>query len=451
MSGGGSPGLVVVGGGSAGLAAGLFARRAGKDFSVLEAESEPGGLCRTLHFGEFLVDTGAHRFHDKIPSSTAVLRELMGDELAEVTVPSEIFEAGRFTRFPLEPGNLLKTRGPAFIAASVADLIRSRLRSGGRPAENFAQFALSRYGAKVARPYLLNYSEKLWGISTDRLSMEAAGSRLRGLKPTTMFSFPRRRKSAASPHFEGTFLYPRRGGIAAISRALSEACGIGNVRCGARISRIIREETTIRAVEINGRETLRVESLISTIPITSFLGMLDPPPPETVLRAASGLRFRSLALGILLLDQPDITRAATVYFPGAQFPFTRVFEPNRRSPAMSPPGKTSLVAEFPCDFGDATWEAGDEVLLDRMIRPLASLGWVRNDRILSASVIRLHHAYPILSIDTAARLENVFEFLRDFRNLASAGRYGLFRYSHIHNQIFEARAAVEALAAAERI
>jgi protoporphyrinogen oxidase len=450
MGNGRNSGLAILGGGVAGLAAGLFSRRANRPFSVFEAEAEPGGMCRTLKFGDFLVDTGAHRFHAKIPSVTALLQELLGDDLVAVNIPSEIFEGGRFVRFPLEPGNLLKARGPAFIMAAVADMLWSRLRLGTKPDADFERFALSRYGGKVARPYLLNYSEKLWGTPARQLSPAAAGSRLQGLKPSTMFSVLSKRNPSSSPHLEGTFFYPRRGGIETITRALAESCGTENIHCDSRVTRVFHDTRTIRGLEINGRETLEVEAMITTLPLTLFLEMMDPPPPAAVAHAAAGLRFRSLVLGILLLDQPDVTQAATVYFPETKYPFTRVYEPNRRSPAMSPPGKTSLVAEFPCDFGDALWESKDAELTDRMIESLTSLGWVRKDRILSASVFRLRYAYPVVTLDVADRLAIAAEYLGSFRNLALAGRHGRFRYSHIHDQIHEGHEAVEALAGRDR-
>ena len=86
---------------SATLTAANCRRVAGLPFTVLEAEPEPGGMCRTLKLGDFRIDTGAHRFHARIPSVTALVRELLGEELAAVDVPSVICEGGRFVRFPL--------------------------------------------------------------------------------------------------------------------------------------------------------------------------------------------------------------------------------------------------------------------------------------------------------------------------------------------------------------
>ncbi len=441
--------LAILGGGIAGLAAGYFSRLADRPFVLFEAESRPGGMCRTLSFGDFLVDTGAHRFHAKIPAATAELRALLGAELVDVDIPSEIYDGGRFVRFPLEPVNLLRARGPAFIIAAAGDLLWSRLRRGKGPPEDLEAFSLARYGGRIARRYLLNYSEKLWGMPARELSPAVAGTRLQGLKPSTMLALLSRRAPAATSHFEGTFLYPRQGGIEVISRALADACGRENIRCGSAISRVFHQKGLVTAIEIKGRQTAEVDGVISTLPLTSLLGILTPPPPEAISRAASGLKLRSLVLVILLLDQEAVTNAATVYFPGWEFPFTRVYEPSRRSSSMSPPGKTSLVAEFPCAFGDAVWEADDETLISRMIGPLASLGWVRRDRIRFAAIHRLRHAYPVVAKDAASRLEVAHGYLRSFRNLALAGRLGRFHYSHIHDHIQEGREAAAALAEAE--
>ena len=90
----------ILGGGPAGLSTGYYAQKSGLDFTIYEAGSEPGGNCRTLRSGDFLFDTGAHRVHDKDAELTDEIRNMLGDDLFEVSAPSEIYSEGNFFRFP---------------------------------------------------------------------------------------------------------------------------------------------------------------------------------------------------------------------------------------------------------------------------------------------------------------------------------------------------------------
>jgi protoporphyrinogen oxidase len=71
------PHLSVLGGGPAGLAVGYYARKAGISFTIYEASDHVGGNCVTLKHGDFLFDSGAHRFHDKIPEVTTKLNNCL--------------------------------------------------------------------------------------------------------------------------------------------------------------------------------------------------------------------------------------------------------------------------------------------------------------------------------------------------------------------------------------
>ena len=91
----------ILGGGPAGLSVAYFARKKGYDICIHEGSSAIGGNCRTIKMGEYRFDTGAHRFHDKIPSITEEVKKLMGDDLKKINAPSKIYFDGRMIDFPL--------------------------------------------------------------------------------------------------------------------------------------------------------------------------------------------------------------------------------------------------------------------------------------------------------------------------------------------------------------
>jgi protoporphyrinogen oxidase len=456
----------ILGGGAAGLAAAHYARRAGLSCTLLEAAPWLGGNARTLAVdlpaGEFRYDTGAHRLHGLDPTVLADVQGLLGEELRRVVAPSRILHRGRFLDFPLRAGNLVRRLGPVFCARAGFSLLAARLFPPG-DGRDFASRALRTYGAGVARPFLLDYSAKLWGRPGAELSPAIAGRRLSGLH---LGSFLREMifgPGSRAGTLEGAFYYPRHG-IGQIADALAESAGHENLHTGVPVTRIRHDGRYVTAVEVGERryEVYPGEGmLLSTLPLGVLLSLLDPAPPAPVLALARSLRFRDVVLVAVFLDRDRITPNATVYFPGPETPFNRVCEPRNRSPWMAPRGKTSLVAEIPVESGVALSTAvgrsgmgsdqaspapGDENWLRPTIDALRTIGWVRDEEILGTAVHRLRRAYPVLEIGIEEKLEATAAWLTRLENLRTSGRVGTFTYTHLHDHLRSARELIAEMA-----
>jgi protoporphyrinogen oxidase len=140
--------------------------------------------------------------------------------------------------------------------------------------------------------------------------------------------------------------------------------------------------------------------------------MMNPMPPQEVLDAASKLHFRDVVLVALFIDQESISGAAVTYFQGSGLDFTRAHEPRNRSSAMSPPGKTSLVVEYPCFSGDEVWRRDEKALVDDLIKYLDNMGLVKASRVIASDVHRLQNAYPVYSRGYKETAEIVLSYLR---------------------------------------
>lgn len=434
----------MLGGGPAGLAVGYYARRRGLPVTLLEAGRRVGGNCTTLEVDGFRYDSGAHRLHDRDPEITAELMALLGDELRLIDVPSQIWDGGRLIRFPLSPLQLLNHLGPFSFARAGVEVAGARLSERGE-AVDFERFALRKYGRTIASRFLLNYSEKLWGAPPAELSPTVAGNRLAGLDLRT-FIAEWASRSGSKGHVEGRFYYPRRG-IGAIAEALAGACGGDAIRTESPVTGLSHRDGLIRSVEIGGRQRMEVDQVVSSLPLTLTLKILDPPPPAEVLALADVIRYRQVRLAVLFLDRPSITRAATVYFPASRFEFTRLSEPRNRSPDMAPEGKTSLLAELPCHADDELWHGGDEALVDRVAARVVEIGWVRPEEVIGGVADRLPNAYPILDTRCEQAVAGINRYLEQFRNLRLTGRSGRFVYGWIHNMMRFGLETVDEIAA----
>ena len=112
---------------------------------------------------------------------------------------------------------------------------------------------------------------------------------------------------------------------------------------------------------------------------------------------------------------------------------------------MSPPGKTSLVVEFPCFEGDRIWSQDERVTVDYLIGELERIGLIKRDKVEASHVTRLYNAYPVYSKDYKRLSQVVLRHLSTLRNLQTIGRGGSFFYGHVHDFVsdgFEAAQAV---------
>lgn len=425
--------IAILGGGPAGLAAGYYARKHDIPFTIFEASDHAGGNCVTFTHGEFRFDSGAHRFHDKIPEVTAEMKALIGHDFQKIDAPSSIYFKGRFIDFPLSPLNLLRKLGiPTFCRAGI-ELLAARVSRTGKSG-SFQNFAVRTYGRSIAEFFLLGYSEKLWGLPSAMLSPKIAGSRMKGLDLKAFIIEALQGQKAKTEHLDGAFYYPSMG-IGTISERLAQACGEGNVRANAKITGVIHDGKRISAIEVNGNEKIATEFVVSTLPLDRFLNILRPVPDDETLRLSKLLRYRSILLVAFFLDKEKVSANASIYFPDRDIPFTRVHEPKNRSLKMSPPGKTSLIVEIPCQQNDGTWEMSDEQLVFLVKSKLLKTGLIEEQEIIGFATRRMPYAYPALERDFEEKIRIVNRFLSGFENLRFSGRNGRYVYGHVHDMM----------------
>ena len=147
-----------------------------------------------------------------------------------------------------------------------------------------------------------------------------------------------------------------------------------------------------------GTHEIDTNQVYSTIPVTLLARLVDTAVPPAVQAAAESLEFRSLVLVYLLLDQDRFTEYDAHYFPGQDYPFTRISETKNYSDRSEPAGRTSLCAEVPCFLDDTIWKASDEVLARKVSDGLELAGLPITSDILEVKVKRIPFAYPLFTV-----------------------------------------------------
>jgi protoporphyrinogen oxidase len=197
----------------------------------------------------------------------------------------------------------------------------------------------------------------------------------------------------------------------------------GEIVAGARVvglEVVADRVVAVRAMATNGAMRVPVDELLSTMPLTDLARTLVP-------GFEVGLKFRALTFLNLMLRRPDFSENTWMYVASGGLRMSRIQEPKRRSLAMAPAGRTSLMLEIPCDVGDDIWRATTDELQTRMQSELRALGFDVDD-VLGAFAVRVEHGYPIYHLGYERERQAVLARVARFSNVRTAGRQGLFRY-----------------------
>jgi protoporphyrinogen oxidase len=203
-------------------------------------------------------------------------------------------------------------------------------------------------------------------------------------------------------------------------------------------------------VVVNGEDNnqiIKPEFVITSIPITEFVSLLEPKAPSEILQAIKNLKFRSHISLFVTLNKPSVFPDQWIYFPDKGIPFGRIMEPKNFSKKMSPADKTSLLVEFFCWENDKIWNASKEELFELSIKWLEKLGFVKRDEVIDCFVHKEKYAYPVYDLNYKKHSGKVKGYLGQFRNLQLIGRAGSFRYNNqdhaLEMGILAARSIIE--------
>jgi protoporphyrinogen oxidase len=439
------PAPLVLGGGPAGLTAGYLLARRGQPVTVLEATGAVGGLARTEVRDDYRFDLGGHRFFTKSPEVEALWIELLGSELLVRPRLSRIYWNGRFIDYPLNAGDVIRKVGPAEVVRSAGSYAAARLRPR-RGAETFEDWVTQRFGRRLFELFFRSYTEKVWGVSTAEIRAEWAAQRIRGL------SLWRAAQNALGLGAGGVrslieeFHYPRLGPGQMWERMAAEIERHGGeVRLEAPVTRLRAGEGGAIEVEAGGA-TLAGTGVISSLPLRTLAGVVDPAPPAAVLEAAAGLRYRDFLTVALVIDGADPFPDNWIYIHDPGVRVGRIQNFRAWSPEMVPePHRACVGLEYFCFEGDDLWAAGDDDLVALAARELEHLGLSAADRVVRGHVVRVPKAYPVYDADYEDRVATLRDWLAGVEGLQQVGRNGLHRYNNSDHSMLTAMRAVSNL------
>ncbi len=436
--------MTVLGAGPAGLTVGYLLAKRGRNPIVLEAESQVGGLAKTVVRDGYRFDLGGHRFFTKAAEVDLLWHEIMREEFLLRPRLSRIYWNGRFLDYPLRGTDVVRKLGPVEVARCAASYAAAAVRSRGNE-ETFEQWVSNRFGRRLFELFFRSYTEKVWGVPTSEIRAEWAAQRIKGLSfATAVKAAFLGNKGNKVKTLINEFHYPRFGPGQMWETMTEDIESLGGeVRLEAPVERIGLDGSAVAEI-VAGGETLRPASVISSLPLRDVVGLADPAPPEEVRAAAQGLRYRDFLTVALVLDGDDLFPDNWIYIHDPAVRVGRIQNYRSWSPWMVPDATKACVGlEYFCFQGDDLWTMDDEQLVELAKDELAQLGLVAREKVERGFVTRVPLAYPMYDADYSERVDTIRGWLDTLGNLQQVGRNGLHRYNNSDHSMLTAIRAVD--------
>lgn len=430
--------VVIIGAGPAGLTAAHECARQGIRPIVLEKADKVGGLSRTEIYKGYHFDIGGHRFFTKIQKINQLWQEMLGEDFLKVPRMSRIYYQGRFFNYPLVVFNALSNLGLIESLFIFMSYLKSQIWP--YPEETtFEQWVSNRFGRRLYKTFFKTYTEKVWGIPCAKIRADWAAQRIKGLSLLAALSNAllntKKAKSLISE-----FDYPMKGPGMMWHRfqEVIEAAG-GQVRLNSEAISINRENGSISSVtckEGDKEVEIPIGHLISSIPISETVALLDPKGPADVLTACHNLSYRAFLIVGLIIDKKDLFPDQWIYIHSPDVRVGRIQNFKNWSAAMVPDlQKTSIGMEYFCNKGDEIWTMSDASLIETASRELSQLGLAEIEDIIDGFVVRQPNAYPIYDDSYKKHLNLIRDFIGVISNFQTIGRNGMHRYNNMDHSM----------------
>lgn len=443
--------IAILGAGPAGVgAAWQLALQEKADVTVLEQRDVVGGNAGSFELAGLRVDYGSHRLHPACdPKILSDVRELLGEDLLDRPRHGRIRLQGRWIHFPLKPQDLALRLSVSFSGGIAMDAVRKLIphRQNGNGHETFTSVLEKGLGSTICRDFYFPYAKKIWGVPPEELAATQAHRRVSAGSLGKMM----KKLMSIVPGFKkpgtGRFYYPRNG-YGQISEAIAGAArNLGaDIQLGCTVSRIEFGKTHKVSFERNGaEETIDVDHVWSTIPLTVLAKVAKPSASGEVIEASKKISYRAMVLIYLVLKQAQWTPYDAHYFPEADIKLTRLSEPKNYSASSEPRERTVLCGELPCAVNDEIWNASDDELGALVRESLDKCGLPINSPILQIATKRLPFAYPIYREGYERHFELQDEWAGNLDRVLTFGRQGLFAHDNTHHALAMAYGAVDCL------
>jgi protoporphyrinogen oxidase len=431
--------IVIIGAGPAGLAcAWWLATHGGSQYkiTVIEKSKTVGGLAKTLTYKGCRFDVGGHRFYTKIPEIETFYSSAIGNKMLTRNRLSRIYYDGKYFLYPLQVTDVLKKIGLSKAFWVLTSFIRRRMHPHATEV-TFTDWVENRFGDALFSMFFRSYTEKVWGIKTEKLSANWAMQRIQNFSlPVAVMNAITAGKFGKATTVITQFKYPKfgPGQMYEEMQKQAEKKGVEFILSSEVTDITCKNHTVTRVVIKNHtKKTIPLNYLVSTMPFGELVTKLHP--PKNLERLVSSLRFRHfLTVNLRVKGNPFPDNWIYIHDPSVTV--GRIQNFGNWSPHMSNRKEISPVTlEYFCNDTDDLWNMKDEQILSLAKKEIAKIRLFDPSLIIDGFVYRVRDAYPVYAMNYEKPLEVAKRFIHQFPNVYTCGRGGMFRYNNMDHSL----------------
>lgn len=432
----------VLGAGPAGFGAALeLCRHRVTDLLIIDRNKRVGGLARTELFGGARFDVGPHRFFTKSEEINRLWHDTLGTDFRPVDRLTRIYYKHKLFKYPLKAFDALIKLGPVESVQALGSFARAQLGKHADPS-TFEEWITQKFGRKLYETFFKTYTEKIWGIPCSQVGAEWAAQRIKGLDvfevlKNAVFTGLHKKPKTLVEQFD----YPILGAGQMYEVMADQVVAQGaQIKLGTRVVAIHQQQNRVRSIEVladNGeREEIFAEHFFSSIPLTKFIGMMDPVESDVIRQAAESLYYREHITVDLLVSGTDWFPDQWIYIHWPDVQMARLANYNNFSKAMvASPRMTALSVEYFVFQHDPLWHRSDPEIVAQAIDELEYVGLVKRNAVEQSWVVRETESYPTYYLGYAGPYETLKARLGQFTNLSPIGRGGMYKYNNQDHSI----------------
>lgn len=395
--------VAILGAGVSGLSAGYFLKNAGIDFRIFEKQETYGGLARSFLWHGHYCDFAAHRFFTTNNDVESIVLDLV--PMVHHTRRSKLYIKGNWVDDPINPIELLQFIPLKEKFQLIFELL---IKVKEIDTNNFQDFVINKHGKYMFNIFFKPYTEKLFGIKSEKISVLWAKNKVRLINP---FKNINRR----SKKYFSYFYYPIDKGYGLIADKLYNKVS-ENVHFSSPIHSLLRENGNIVGIQYQENGNLNqyyCDAVISTLPLTLSANLLN---------LEFNQNYRKVEAVYLLIDRPKVSENHWVYFIDDEISINRMVEFKNLSPINRPDGTSVLCAEVTKDVANP---------VEKVIDDLIKVGLINGNDILDTKIIRKEYGYPVYHVGYETELSSVMDSINTEENFYILGRSAEF----IHREV----------------
>jgi protoporphyrinogen oxidase len=415
---------LILGAGPSGLAAGFILAKAGLKPVVLEKDKVPGGLMRSLHRGDFVVDVGRKELYNRLAKVDAFWSQLLGKDYRDYPHRGGILYDGHIIDMSPAFQGFLRGMPVSMFMGCCVDLFGARLRRGSP--RNQEEYFYSRRGRGLTRVFSQGFQEKLTGKKWAEIpppQEEGNGgdsSFLATVRAIAERTFSKKEVNT----FKGIWRHPAKG-----TGQICDSLADGIRQAGGRIdfeSRILAinstgGQVTSVSAEVGGQPVVyQPVNLASSIPLEFLAKLLLPQYSGATGKTPTPLdQRRTVVLVYLFFNEEPHFPQAWLQVTCPKTRIGRITNYSAFDGDMVPKGKTCLCCEYYCFGEDPLLKMKDEEIVELTLEYCAEARLADRTKCFDKLVLRLPGADASQNRDnwmSKERVQLLAEFDR-FKNL----------------------------------